>query len=217
MRVATGHKGKIAARATCCGVGGHSALAPRALNAIHLACEFVGVVRREQDRIQREGLRDDAFEVPYSTLHVGRVDGCVALNIVPDRCTVDFEIRNVAAVDANAILDRLSGEAAGIVAGLRDGFRQADIRIDVLNAYPGLDTPAGAEAVRFVGDLIDSRRTTKVAFGTEGGLFAEKLGFPVIACGPGSMDQGHTENEFIAVDQLEACSRMIDRLLQRCS
>src|SRR5580698_8811589 len=48
MRVATGHKGKIAARATCCGVDGHSALAPKALNAIHLACDFVGFIRQSQ-------------------------------------------------------------------------------------------------------------------------------------------------------------------------
>ena len=41
MQVATGHKGKVALRATCIGREGHSALAPMALNALHLAADFV--------------------------------------------------------------------------------------------------------------------------------------------------------------------------------
>ena len=216
MRIATGHKGKIGARATCCGVSGHSALAPRALNAIHLACDFIDTVRERQTLIEREGLRDDDYDVPYTTLHVGRIDGGTALNIVPNRCTVDFEIRNIEHDDAGALLDDLMNDAAAIAGRHRDAFPEADIGIDVFNDYPGLATPADAEVVRFVGSLVVSQRLSKVDFGTEGGLFWQRLGVPVVVCGPGSMEQGHKPNEFIAVDQLEACDRMMERLLQRC-
>ena len=51
MQVATGHKGKIALRATCIGREGHSALAPMALNALHLAADFVNVVRALQAKV----------------------------------------------------------------------------------------------------------------------------------------------------------------------
>lgn len=216
MRIAVGHKGKIAARATCCGVAAHSALAPRALNAIHLACEFVDALRERQDRIEREGPRDGDYDVPYTTLHVGRIDGGTALNIVPNRCTVDFEIRNIEQDDAGAILDCLMNEAAAIAGRHRDAFPQAHIGIDVFNDYPGLATPADAEVVRFVGSLVPSQDLSKVDFGTEGGLFWKRLGVPVVVCGPGSMDQGHKPDEFIVVDQLEVCDRMMERLLERC-
>ena len=46
MQVATGHKGKVALRATCVGREGHSALAPLALNALHLAADFISAVPR---------------------------------------------------------------------------------------------------------------------------------------------------------------------------
>src|ERR1700744_3659491 len=75
MRLATGHKGKIAARATCCGVEGHSALAPKALNAIHLACDFVGFIRQSQEEIVDSDSWDEGYDVPYTTLHVGRIEG----------------------------------------------------------------------------------------------------------------------------------------------
>ena len=216
MRIATGHKGKIGARATCCGVAAHSALAPTALNAIHLACDFVAGVRTRQDELARHGARDPDYDVPYTTLHVGKIMGGTALNIVPDRCTVDFEIRNIAADDAEAILNGLMDATGTIASRSRPAFPDADIGIEVFNRYPGLATPRDAEVVRFVADLVGASDTCKVAFGTEGGLFTEQLGVPVVVCGPGSMDQGHKPDEFIALDQLEACDRMMDRLLERC-
>lgn len=216
MRIATGHKGKIGARATCCGVAAHSALAPRALNAIHLACDFIDAVRGHQAVIEREGPRDDEYSVPYTTLHVGRIEGGTALNIVPNRCTVDFEIRNIEQDDPDALLHRLMDEAAAIAGRQRDAFPQADIGIELFNDYPGLATPADAEVVRFVGGLVSSQELMKVDFGTEGGLFSKRLDVPVVVCGPGSMDQGHKPDEFIALDQLESCDYMMERLLQRC-
>ncbi len=215
MRIATGHKGKLAARATCCGVSGHSALAPKALNAIHLACDFVGTLRRRQDELAENGARDDDYDIPYTTIHAGVIAGGTALNIVTSLCTVDFEIRNVAADDPVAILDSLMDEAAALAAAHQAAHPEAAIRIERLNDYPGLATPAESEAVRFVAALLDDGATHKVAFGTEGGLFSSRLGVPALVCGPGSMDQGHKPDEFITLDQLAACDRFMERLLDR--
>lgn len=215
LRIATGHKGKLAARATCCGVEGHSALAPKALNAIHLACDFVGVLREQQDRLAAEGARDPDYDIPYTTVHAGVIGGGTALNIVPNRCTVDFEIRNIAQDDASQILNRLIDGAAKLAEQRRSAFPQADIVVDVVNTYPGLATPGDAPIVDFVRQLVEDEATFKVAFGTEGGLFDSRLAIPTVICGPGSMDQGHKPDEFIALDQLSACDRMMDRLLAR--
>lgn len=211
MQVATGHKGKLAARALCRGREGHSALAPLALNAIHLGCDFVGALRSEQDRLAREGARDGDYDIPYTTVHAGRMNGGVALNIVPNLCQIDFEIRNVAADDPNAILERLRKEAGRIASAAPE----AAIEIDVTNAYPGLDTPTDADAVRFVKSLIGANDTFKVAFGTEGGLFSRDLGTPSVVCGPGSMTEGHKPDEFVTVDQMQRCDAMLRTLLSR--
>jgi acetylornithine deacetylase len=53
-----------------------------------------------------------------------------------------------------------------------------------------------------------------VAFGTEAGLF-EASGIPTIVCGPGSIDQAHKPNEFIALDQIAQCEAFLDRILER--
>ena len=212
MRVAVGHKGKAVYRATCNGVAGHSALAPHFVNALHLAADFVGVLRAEQAYLAKEGARDPAYDVSCSTVHAGLMSGGVALNIVPDRATVDFEIRHLAEEPVDGIIDRIGRAAGG--AALAMGHPDAGIGIDETNRYPGLSTPPGAQIVATVSALAGTSGTTNVAFGTEAGFFAEK-GIPTVVCGPGSMDQGHRTDEFIDEDQLAACDRMLSALVDR--
>lgn len=215
MQVATGHKGKLAARAICRGREGHSALAPLALNAIHLGCDFVSALRQEQDRLARDGVRDGDYDIPYTTVHVGKINAGVALNIVPNLCQLDFEIRNVAADNPDQILDGLRAAAARIATAASAIAPEAAIDIDITNTYPGLDTPANSQAVAFVKSLTGANDTIKVAFGTEGGLFSRDLGTPTIVCGPGSMAQGHRPDEFVSVEQMRRCDDMLDNLLRR--
>ena len=215
MQVATGHKGKLAARALCKGREGHSALAPLALNAIHLGCDFVSALRLEQDRLAHDGARDGDYDIPYTTVHVGKMNAGVALNIVPNLCQLDFEIRNVAADNPDQILDGLRTEALRIATAASAIAPEAAIDIEITNTYPGLDTPANSQAVAFVKSLTGANDSIKVAFGTEGGLFSRDLGTPTIVCGPGSMAQGHRPDEFVSVEQMRRCDHMLDNLLRR--
>lgn len=213
MKVAAGHKGKIAARAVCVGREGHSARAPLALNAIHLACDFIAALRKEQQRLAREGVTDYDYEVPYSTVHVGRINGGVALNIVPNRCEIEFEIRNVAAGNAEDILDNLRKRASSIAEQAQRVAPAAAIEIAVITSYPELTI--STQAVDYVRSLTGANDIIKVDFGTEGGLLSRDLGAPSVICGPGSMDQGHKPDEFVSVEQIRKCDDMLNRLITR--
>ncbi|MDE3027050.1 MAG: acetylornithine deacetylase, partial [Paracoccaceae bacterium] len=153
MQVATGHKGKVALRATCIGREGHSALAPMALNALHLGADFLNAVRALQADVAENGLRDGDYDVPYTTLHVGKFNGGVQVNIVPNRCVLDFEIRSLAGDDPEALIARLREAAEAIVAPLRGTFPEAEIVVERLWDYPGLGTPSDAGVVNFVKGL----------------------------------------------------------------
>lgn len=215
MQVATGHKGKVALRATCSGREGHSALAPMALNALHLAADFVQAVRTLQADVAANGLKDGDYDVPYSTLHVGKLNGGVQVNIVPNTAVIDFEIRSVAGEDVDGLITRLRAAAEGIVAPLRAEFPEAAITVERLWDYPGLGTASDAAVVNFVKGLTGANGTMKVAFGTEGGLFDARLGIPTVICGPGSMAQGHKPDEFVTVEQMGRCEAMMAALLDR--
>lgn len=215
MRIATGHKGKVALRACCTGRAGHSALAPLALNALHLGADFLARLRERQRLLAHNGSRDDQYEIAYTTLHAGRLSGGQALNIVPECCEIDFEIRNVVGDDPRSIIADLEDDAEALVAPLRPTFPEAAIAINQVNAYPGLETPVDSPVVKLLRLITQNRDPTfKVAFGTEAGLFQSHLGLAAAVCGPGFMAQGHKADEYIDADQLSLCDAMLDRLLE---
>ena len=217
MSIATGHKGKTALRAECEGVEAHSALAPKGTNAIHLACDLIAEIRDLQNEISQNGVKDYDYDIPYTTLHVGKISGGVVLNIVPNYAAVDFEIRNLAEDKPSAILSELKTKISKLLVKVRNKAPNANIKINITNQYPGLNTNINSEIVSFVSSLTGKNKTIKVAFGTEGGLFDEKLAIPTVVCGPGSMDQGHKPDEFVSEDQLMLCDQMLETLLQRLS
>ena len=209
MQVAIGHKGKAALRATCHGQSGHSALAPQFLNALHLATDFVTALRGLQQDLAENGERDPAYDIPYSTVHVGKLTGGIALNIVPDTAVIDFEYRHLAADNPADLLARIQAAAHAIEAQ----NPAARIVIDQYNSYPGLDVDVASEIVTLATKLAQTNTVTKVAFGTEAGYF-DALGIPTLVCGPGSMEgQGHKADEYISLAQLAACDAMMDKVL----
>lgn len=215
LAIATGHKGKTALKAEFKGAEGHSALAPLALNALHLAIDFAQEIRAEQARITAAAARDGDYDIPYTTLHIGAIRGGVALNIVPNHAELDFEIRNLAQDDPDDILSRLTAQANDIVA--QTHHPKAAIEISETFSYPGLATPPDAEIVALMKSITGANGTRKVAFGTEAGLFSRDAGIPSIVCGPGSMMQGHKPDEYVTIDQLERCDIMLANLIERLS
>ncbi len=215
MAVATGHKGKTALKASCFGSEAHSALAPTAINAIHLACDLVSEIRKMQDDLKINGNQDNAYDIPYTTLHVGKINGGIVLNIVPKETSVDFEIRNLANDNPNSIIEKLDIKIRKIINKAKKLTPSADIKVSITNHYPGLETDINSEVVSFVKSLTGSNDSIKVAFGTEGGLFSSELLIPTVICGPGSMNQGHKPDEFVSAEQLKACDHMLSTLLKR--
>ena len=215
-RIAVGHKGKVALRTTCTGRALHSSSAPLSLNAIHLGVAMVAAVQAEQARAMAVGPFDADYEVACSTLHVGRFNGGVQVNIVAETCVLDWEIRSLAGDAPEARLARIAAAAEGLVAPLRARFPEAAIMAERLWDYPGLDTAPDAPVVGFLRGLSgDNSPVTKVAFGTEGGMFAERLGLATAICGPGSMAQGHTADEWVAVEELQRARATLAALVGR--
>ncbi|MBP6900032.1 MAG: acetylornithine deacetylase [Burkholderiaceae bacterium] len=215
MRIGTGHKGKAAYRALCCGQAGHSGLAPRFVNAVHMAADLVAALRDVQRELAETGPREAGYGVPYSTVHVGTVHGGRALNIVPDSAELRFEIRTVSEDRPEAILQRVlerlrsrvAAEAVHADAPLPD--------IQLANSYPSLNTSEDAPAVGLLTRLLPpGTPCTKVDYGSEGGLFQRSWqSTPVLVCGPGSIEVAHKADEYVEVSQLDACDRMLAGLV----
>ena len=217
MQAVTAHKGKLGFRVTAHGLEAHSSLAPIGVNAIYMASDLIGAIRAIQKEIAEHGVRDGDYEVAYTTLHVGKMQGGEVMNIVPNRCTFDFEIRYLPEDDEHAIVTRIKGVAEKVAATYCDVFAAARFDFADLQSYPAMNTPVDSEAVKFVHALTGGNSTGKITFGTEGGLFQKVLGTPAVVCGPGSIAVAHKPDEHVSEAQLSACDRMLERLVETLS
>ncbi|ESK36598.1 acetylornithine deacetylase (ArgE) [Acinetobacter nectaris CIP 110549] len=208
MQIALGHKGKSVFKAICNGQEGHSALAPHFSNAIHAANALINSIIQIQQEISQGESKDWHYDIPYTTLHIGKINGGQALNIVPNECIVDYEIRNIAQDSSYHIQQKIYERLD------KDIFKDF-IDIEEKNNYPGLGIASNIPIVQKIRSLLPVNTSVgKISFGTEGGLFFETLDCPVLICGPGSIDVAHKPNEYIECNQLNQCDVFLEKLLQ---
>ncbi len=219
MQLGLGHKGKMAFHVKATGVPRHSAEAPLALNALHIAADFINGLRRLQEDIAARGPREPGYSVPYATVHVGKLSGGTAVNLVPDTAELLMECRMMAADDPLALAERVRKAGLAAVAPHRDRFTQAAIDIEITGNYPGHSIDGDHPVVRAFADCLPKNAgDCRVSFGTEAGLFAQALDVPVVICGPGSMEQGHRPDEFIEESQLAICDSVLaEAVLRFCA
>jgi acetylornithine deacetylase len=215
MKVITGHKGKLSVRCRVRGLECHSALAPQGVNAVEAAAETVAFLKRMARERRRDGPFNRLFDPAYTTIHTGVIHGGTALNIVPRDCAFDFEFRYIPGDDPHALLGtvkqfcatELEPEMHAVAHGT--GFH-----FDAIGGFSGLDIEDDSEIATFAKSLSGANDTGKVSFGTEAGLF-QHSGIPTVICGPGSIEQAHKPNEYVALEQIALCERFMRRLMDR--
>ena len=118
-----------------------------------------------------------------------------------------------------------SGDAAGLVSlaqtradlevlpRFRDGAPEARFQTRVRAAYPGLVRDMDSPAVRLACRLSGNNDVQTVSYGTEAGLFQES-GISAVVCGPGSIVQAHKADEFVELEQLDACEMFLRRIVE---
>jgi len=214
LKPVLGHKGKLAVRCEVQGAACHSAYAPSGVNAIEYAARLISELVRLGEELKAPPQLDERFDPPFSTVQTGVISGGKALNIVPQNCTFDFEVRSLPAQDPWQVAQQLQRYAEQtLLPAMQAVSAQSAISFSELSSYPGLATSLESQAAEWVAQFCDSRAFGTVAFGTEGGLF-DRAGIPTVVCGPGSMEQGHKPDEFISVEQLAACDRMLARVVE---
>ena len=213
MHVARGHKGKQAYRVVVEGRAGHSALTHLGVNAIEYACDLIAFLRNKANSLRDDGPHDPAFEPAYTTIQTGKVSGGIAINVIPERCEFDFEIRYLPTDDVVAMIDEVSTFARETVEPqMRVVDPACGVHFQRISAYPGLQGRNAHGLQSFCCALTGFKDTITLSFGTEGGLF-EAMDIPAIVCGPGSIEQAHRPDEFIALEQLARCDQFMQDLL----
>lgn len=205
-----GHKGKLAVRCLVEGHACHSAYAPEGVNGIRYATKLMTRLDELGHAFATE--QDSRFYPAFSTVQVGTIEGGCALNIVPQHCSFDFEIRYLPQSNPYEVTQALTEYAHHqLLPEMQQVARQSNIQFQTLSHYPGLLSDPQSDFSQWLAQWCGSENFTTVAFGTEGGLFNE-AGIATLICGPGSMNQGHKADEYIEIEQINRCMKMLENL-----
>jgi acetylornithine deacetylase len=132
---------------------------------------------------------------------------------VPRDCEFHFEFRYLPGADPEALEREIKAFAADVLEPeMRRVDPQAGFEFFTKAQIPGLDTAEGDQVTALAQALSRNRGLTKVAYAAEAGLF-QQAGIPSIICGPGSIEQAHKPNEFIALGQVARCEAFLERLV----
>ena len=216
MRVVNAHKGISQQHTSVLGRDGHSSRPAAGVNAILFAAEYIREIETIVSSLPRDGIAA-SFDPPGTTFNIGRVDGGAAVNIIARHCDFRWEMRPTPDVDPAEVLARLGAFAdAALMPRMRAVDPEAGIRTTVDITAPTLGPVPGSEAEEFALRLTGQNQPSTAPYVCEAGLFAA-AGVPSIVCGPGSVSQAHQPDEFVALDQIAACSAFLRRIVETVS
>ena len=218
MQTVLGHKGKCAFRVVFKGISCHSAFINDGINAVEYAAELILFIKSMNQEQIDQGRIDSSYRVGHSTFHTGVIQGGTSLNIVPNHCQFDFEVRHLPRDDIVSQVKQIRTFAfEELLPRMRQRNDQSDIEFKQLSAYPGLHTHHDSNCSKFMQAITGQTcQSKKISFGTEAGIFNQQLDIDCVVCGPGSITQAHKPDEFVSIEQLNACDQFIANLVYKC-
>jgi len=214
MGVVLAHKGCYAIRTTVTGHEVHSSQVNRGVSAVMTAARLATFVADMMAENAANADPASPFDPPYTTLHVGTIQGGTALNIMAKRCEFLWDIRTVTGDDWRRYVERFQSYCDTLLPAMKAVSPECDIVTEVLAGAPDLAPEPEGRAALLCHALTGRNDTAVVAYGAEAGQFQE-AGFSTVMCGPGSIDQAHQANEFIDIAQVTACERFMRDLMKR--
>jgi len=216
--VVTGHKGGTGFKVHVKGYEVHSSLIHTGVSAIMVAAPLIDFANRVNiaNAAKPPAALAQMFDPPWTTLHVGMIQGGTAHNITAADCRFSCEIRVVPGEDIEDWVAAFEGQVAQAVAAMQTIRPETGITVARFFSVPPLrpETDGAAEALarRLTGD----NGLHVVSYGTEAGQFQAE-GYSAVVCGPGDIAQAHQPDEFLEISEFDAGWSFMQRLVASLS
>ncbi|MGB0732311.1 MAG: acetylornithine deacetylase [Pontibacterium sp.] len=202
------HKGMMMESVRIRGKAGHSSdpsLGANALEAMHSAISELLTYRKE---IQSKYI-NPAFTVSVPTMNMGCIHGGDNPNRICGYCELEYDLRPLPGM----AIDNLREDIEKRLAPIGDAY---GVQLEASSLFPPIppfENHANSPLVK-VAESLTGHTAEAVAFGTEA-PFLQQLGMDTIVMGPGSIDQAHQPDEFLALDQLKPTVAILEALIGR--
>lgn len=192
----------------------HSSLLHQGVSAIEIATKLMSHLYESQKNII-ETQNDTRFNPPYSTVHIGRLEGGTARNIVAKSCEFLWEVRALPSFDGEQIAqDLIAYTESELLPSMKAISETTNIVTTQITSVPGL--ASSPDTISLGLKLANQNESSSVSYATEAGLF-ENQGAGSVICGPGNIEQAHKPNEYIERSELVKCLAVLERVIDHQS
>ena len=196
------------------GLAGHSSKPDEGVNAAEYASRYVNKLMSLRNDLINRKPDNSIFTPPYSTLSIGGIFGGIAHNVIADKCHVNWETRPVNKQDGIFLNNEIDNYANELLVEMKKKYPNASIKKEIIGEIIGFDRIQDSKACEFVSSITGDNKREVVSFGTEAGLFQE-IGISTVVCGPGSIEQAHTIDEFIELNEIKKCLSFLEGVKER--
>lgn len=214
MRIIEGHKGCYEYTTRFQGIEGHGSAPDLGVNAVEFAARYVTRLLDLREELKTRAPEGSPFEPPWTTLNIGAIHGGSVHNVIAAKAQVDWEMRPVHPDDAAFVQTSISAFCNdALLPAMRAIHPAATIETETIGEVAGLFPTETNSIKRLLIQLTGANNASFVPFGTEAGIF-QQLGMDVVVCGPGSIEQAHKADEYLAIDQLERSLALLHKIDQ---
>ncbi len=202
LNIVVAHRGATRWKIQTTGRACHSSDPSKGINAIYRMARVI-------DCLQEYAARLPQLVPPHplcgpATLSVGRIEGGISVNTVPDLCAIEVDRRVIPGEDGNAVIGQMADFLNSCL----------DFEVNMLPPWligtPLSDENNGVWADRLMAHIeaiVGERNKIGVPYGTHASRIAD-AGVPSIVFGPGSVAQAHTKDEWLSIEELEQASKV---------
>ena len=212
--VVSAHKGIRDYEVKVTGKAAHSSDPRIGASAVHEALELMNVLRGIARTAEATAPAESVFDPSWTTLTIGIVHGGTAPNILARECSFVFDMRPVPGSDPDGMIAPFMEAVAKADARLKAWGEECGVGVIKNADAPPLEYVADSPAERFLRDLTGDNAVRTASYATEAGQF-QRAGMPAVICGPGSIEQAHKTDEWIAVSELQKGLHVFARFLER--
>ena len=212
MKIIDAHKGCYEYTTYFQGLAGHGSAPHKGVNAVEFASKFISKLLELREVLKKRAPKDSVFDPPFTTLQIGGISGGIARNVIADKCKVDWELRPVVKEDGIFVNDEIEKYInKTLLPEMKKVFPGSSVSKEIIGEIIGFDREEKSDACELVSSITGDNVRNVVSFGTEAGLFQE-IGISTVVCGPGSIEQAHKVDEYIKLDELKKCLKLLEGL-----
>ncbi len=192
FKIITAHRGIFWLKVETFGKSAHS-------STPHLGVNAITSMRAVLNELEN-------FKIPFEphkllgecSMSINTIAGGEAMNVVPDNCKIQIDIRTVPGQNEQDIIDDLKK----IFAKLKQQNPEFDATVSIIRQVGALETDTQCDFVKAFRSAVGINETIPVGFTTDGPHFAS-VGIPVVIFGPGKPDLAHQPDEYIDISDLK--------------